>query len=125
MIKSMRKSTDEEILKYCRQPRVVFPLPTQIHIAEPRMCIPRYGRAFRTDLWLREGEVIPFHKLQLLPDFTNTNDARYTAVYMVELYENYADDGHIDMALVDFHMFAVRYEASITWETVNKAEPRE
>ena len=96
-----------------------FSLPTEMVISEAQFCVPQQGRIYTTDLYAVSS--IPKRI------FLTTSDRLYDAarksgraatireerhsfgisdlgeeVFMVEYYENNADDGHTDMKLMGY-----------------------
>lgn len=71
-----------------------FPVPTETVVYEARMVVPLMARAFRTDLYLLNGSVVPYNQVSRRPGFRGT--AYETLIVMVEVWADAGEDGHTD-----------------------------
>jgi len=75
----------------------IYFLPTEVVVSEPRLVVPKEGRIYRVELFLRDGIVFEYQELSKLPGFKGT----YTEneLFFIEIYEDAGDDGHIKYIL--------------------------
>jgi len=69
-------------------------LPSEFVIEEPCVVAPAIARAYRTDFYVLDGEIVSCDVLQKISGFRGT--IQYKNVYLLELWSNQGDDGHVD-----------------------------
>lgn len=74
-----------------------FGIPTEIVIMDTKAVEPIQARYWRIDRWLVDGEIVNYGFLQKLPDFKGYG--KYAQLYVVELWGDEGDDGHINQIL--------------------------
>jgi len=89
-----------EVAACMRHRFIPINLPTEVVVAEPRYVVPRQARAFRTNFFVVDGNVVLYHELCELrgADFKGTTYERN--VYLIEVWEDFGDDGHVSWCLI-------------------------
>lgn len=77
-----------------------FYIPTQIVIKDVDSYVPIQARYWEIDRWLYEGQIVTYEFLQKLPNFRGYGN--YTQLYIIELWEDVGDDGHIEQRLAGY-----------------------
>ena len=71
----------------------IYFLPTEVVVSEPRLVVPKEGRIYRVQLYLRDGIVYEYSELSKLPNFKGTYTEK--ELFFIEIYEDAGDDGHV------------------------------
>ena len=70
------------------------PVPTEFVITETQICTPSYARVLVTPFYMLNGNIVDYDELLQEKPFYGT--CSYETVFLVEVWENGGDDGHID-----------------------------
>lgn len=74
-----------------------FYLPTEVVVREPQIVVPRVGRYYELDLYVRGDRLLTYEELRELPDFQGTT--KEIVVFLYEIWDNDGDDGHTEFRL--------------------------
>lgn len=89
-----------EIAEQMTNPFVTVNLPTETVVTEPTFVVPRQTRAYRTDLYIVDGNVVNYRQLHELrgPEFKGTIHER--GVYLIEVWDNVGDCGQVSWTML-------------------------
>ena len=89
-----------EIAEQMTNPFVKVDLPTETVVTTPTFVVPRQARAYKTDLYVVDGNVVNYNQLHALrgPQFRGTAYER--GVYLIEVWEDTGDDGHVSWTML-------------------------
>lgn len=78
-------------------------LPTECVVTEPKIVMPQIARAFRTDLYLYENEIVDYNTLRNKVGIDKfKGSGYYESVILLEVWEDSGDDGHTGFTLKGF-----------------------
>jgi len=87
---------DELNLEWCEFwdcPPYTYDLPTQVVVAEPRIVTPKQARAFLTNRYVHDGEIVDYDTLITIHDSKGSDE--FDRVFMVEVWVDGGSDGDI------------------------------
>ena len=74
-----------------------YNLPTEALVCQPQMMLPDQARAYYTGYFACAGRVLTYDQAQQLPDFpTPAFYKQHEWLWLVEVYSDWGDDGHIN-----------------------------
>lgn len=88
------KTLEAEWQSWLRWRVAEYAIPTEYVIYEPQLVAPRLGRAFNTELYLKNHKPVGYDELSADPSFVGTY--REVSIVLVEVWTNRGSDGHVD-----------------------------
>lgn len=99
-----------------------IPVPTEIVILKEGVYKPNYARVLDTSLYILDGKVVDYDELKILFGFKGT--CHYESVYLVEVWVQSGDDGHIKYCFRGYrYVTSSQLENEMKWTEWNQSLP--